>query len=254
MEVKRGAMDVPAGTSTNFSQLALSAFAALLMVCLSGTFTPVVAGSAVLEQAISAYKGHRYAEAVAQFDAYSKQAAADQATAHYYMGLCYQCLNQVGRAQSEFQWVVANGRDQSLRSYAQTAINQLDVYKGQRGYQGQAAAGPKPRAVARAVKSNMARYPTHGRPMVLDFSTSWCGWCKKMEPTIEAAQSKFAGRIEFQKLDGDDPANQELQSRYGVTGYPCFILVDSQGQFVNKVSGYKEEDAFIEQVEQLVGR
>lgn len=248
-------MYVLAGSSAHFRQFVLSVLAAQLLVLCSGLLTPVVAGSSVLEQAISTYKGHRYAEAIAQFDAYSKQPASDQATAHYYMGLCYQCLNQVGRAQSEYQWVVANGRNQALRSYAQTAIDQLDAYKGHRGYQGQAAAGgPKPRAVARAVKSNVARYPTHGRPMVLDFSTSWCGWCKKMEPTIEAAQSRFAGRIEFQKLDGDDPANQELQSRYGVTGYPCFILVDSQGQFVNKVSGYKEEDAFIEQVEQLVGR
>jgi thioredoxin-like negative regulator of GroEL len=248
-------MNVLGKTRSTFRKRSLLASIFLLLLGVLVHLLPVAATPAALEQAVTMYKGRRYSEAIAQFDAYAKQPAADQTTAHYYMGLCYQCLNQVGRAQSEYQWVVDNGRDQALRGYAQTAIDQLAAYKGRRSYQGLAVAtGAKPRAVAGASKSNLARYPTHGRPVVLDFSTSWCGWCKKMEPTVDVAQSRFSGRIEFQKLDGDDPDNQELKSRYGVTGYPCFILLDSKGQFVNKVSGYKEEDAFVAQVEQLVGR
>ncbi|KAG5527424.1 hypothetical protein RHGRI_028346 [Rhododendron griersonianum] len=39
--------------------------------------------------------------------------------------------------------------------------------------------------------------------MVVDFSASWCGPCKLMEPVINAMSSKFAD-VEFIKIDVDE--------------------------------------------------
>src|ERR1700754_4846452 len=34
-------------------------------------------------------------------------------------------------------------------------------------------------------------------PVVLEFWATWCPLCKKLEPSMQAARSKFAGRVTF---------------------------------------------------------
>lgn len=205
------------------------------------------------------YKARRFSEAIVLLDKCCANNPAEQAQAHYYKGLCCQSLNQVAQAEAEFRWVAANAADAYLRSYAQTALDQLASYKTQRNYSATSsnnASGLTKTAARKQVSApggKSLRGLVHGRPVVLDSSTSWCGWCKKMEPTLEEAQSKFSGRIEFRKLDGDDPANDELKQQLGVTGYPHFTFLDSSGQVVNTIHGYRDEDSFIEAVQQLVG-
>ena len=39
------------------------------------------------------------------------------------------------------------------------------------------------------------------RACLVDFSTSWCGWCKRQEPIFDALAKEFKGQIDFYKID-----------------------------------------------------
>jgi len=88
-------------------------------------------------------------------------------------------------------------------------------------------------------------------PLLLFFTGSdWCGWCKKLQSEVfsspEFAQS-VGGSFIF--VDIDFPMNKQLpaeqtqqnaqlKQKYGVTGYPTVIILDSNQNFVAE-AGYR---------------
>lgn len=131
--------------------LVLALACAAIVYCL--VLPPAGASSQELANAIQTYNAGRYAEALAQFQAVSQRNGGD-ALSHYYMGLCYQCLNQVASAKQEYAWVYYYSTDDSLRRNAQYALGQLDRYQSKRLYQGQGnnfsrASAPVARVVQR---------------------------------------------------------------------------------------------------------
>ena len=77
-----------------------------------------------------------------------------------------------------------------------------------------------------------------GKPLFIDFETTWCGPCKIMDEwvytadaVVDAATSTIAV-----KVDGDE--RLDLKDRFGVSGFPTVILVDSDGRELRRMSGY----------------
>jgi thiol-disulfide isomerase/thioredoxin len=80
--------------------------------------------------------------------------------------------------------------------------------------------------------------------LFLDFTGSdWCGWCKLMQNVVfsqsgweEYAKDKLAlVTIDFPKEKGLVPEkyvkqNFDLQKKYGVTGYPTYVILDTDGE------------------------
>jgi len=74
--------------------------------------------------------------------------------------------------------------------------------------------------------------------MVVDFSASWCGNCKTMEPIFNAMPAKFTG-VEFIKIDFDK--FKDVAKEYGVQGVPTFVLL-KQGKEVDRVVGANKDE------------
>src|SRR5437867_228320 len=68
----------------------------------------------------------------------------------------------------------------------------------------------------------LAKAKAQGKPVFVDFTTDWCGWCKKLDkdtysqPSVAEAMKAFVNvRIDAEK--GEGPA---LAKRFFVHGFP----------------------------------
>ncbi|CAK9172218.1 unnamed protein product [Ilex paraguariensis] len=77
-----------------------------------------------------------------------------------------------------------------------------------------------------------------GKLMVIDFTASWCGPCKYMEPAINEFAAKYTD-VEFIKIDVDELA--DVAREFEVEAMPTFILV-KKGKQVDKVVGANKEE------------
>jgi len=61
-----------------------------------------------------------------------------------------------------------------------------------------------------------------GTPALVEFWATWCGYCKKMEPTIQSVAGEYGGRLKVYRLDIDK--NPATAHRYEVHSLPTLML------------------------------
>jgi protein disulfide-isomerase len=103
-----------------------------------------------------------------------------------------------------------------------------------------------------------------GKPILMDFTGSdWCGWCIKMKKdTLDQKEFKEYAKkdlvlvqVDFpnkKKLSSDQKkANEALKAKYGVQGFPTYVLVDATGKELGRQVGYLQggPSAFTSKIE-----
>ena len=74
---------------------------------------------------------------------------------------------------------------------------------------------------------------------ILYFTASWCGPCKALAPRME----KLSGQINYKKIDVD--GNQDLSIKYGVRNVPSLVLVNENGEELNRMVGVQPDQAIL---------
>lgn len=80
---------------------------------------------------------------------------------------------------------------------------------------------------------------TKNKIVVIDFFATWCGPCKKMAPLMETLSEEYTDVL-FVKIDADNQSLIPVAQQYGVTSLPTFVILDKQGQVMDKFSGFAE--------------
>jgi len=106
---------------------------------------------------------------------------------------------------------------------------------------------------------------TENKLVMLDFTGSdWCGWCIKLNKEIfskpefveYAEKNLVAVEVDFPRKKEQSAelkaANQKLQTKYNIKGYPTIIVLNGEGKKVGEL-GYMEggPKAFIAELDKL---
>ena len=100
--------------------------------------------------------------------------------------------------------------------------------------------------------------------MFVDFTASWCGWCKKMEketfsqPEVIAMLNnnfipiKVWGDSESQlNIDGYKISEKEFAGSRGVQGYPTFVFESPTREAITGFSGYRDAPTLMNYLTQV---
>ncbi|MDF1545251.1 MAG: DUF255 domain-containing protein [bacterium] len=111
-----------------------------------------------------------------------------------------------------------------------------------------------------AYDDGLVKAKAEDKHVLIDFTTTWCGWCKKMEAStfvdpqvVQMLNDNFVAV----KVDGDSKKELDIEgykiserdltrAEYGVTGYPAFWFLKSDGSKIGKLSGYQQTARFLD--------
>ncbi|MBI1799589.1 MAG: thioredoxin family protein [Candidatus Eisenbacteria bacterium] len=96
------------------------------------------------------------------------------------------------------------------------------------------------------------------RPVLVDVTTEWCGWCKRMDRDVYArpeVRDYLAQHFVRVKLDAESASSatyggkpytgRTLAMRFGVSGYPTTIFLRPGGEHLVNVPGYVPAEQFL---------
>jgi len=92
------------------------------------------------------------------------------------------------------------------------------------------------------------------KPIMLDFYTSWCGWCKVLDQKTfpDARVVRTAQQVIAVKINGETPEGAALVKTYGIRGFPAIIFTDPAGGAIGVLSGYYPPEEFAPQMQQII--
>jgi thioredoxin-related protein len=110
-----------------------------------------------------------------------------------------------------------------------------------------------------AFDAGMAKAKEEDKPIIIDFYTDWCHWCKVMDEktfndkTVKAElEKKFVtirlnaeDRNATATYDGKTFNNVELTQAFGVTGYPTLAFLESDGTVITTLPGFVQPEQFL---------
>lgn len=78
-----------------------------------------------------------------------------------------------------------------------------------------------------------------GRLVVVDFTASWCGPCKSIEPKVRELSRKYKDKAVMLKVDVDKCSNVAYD--YRVSRMPTFVFIRN-GRKIDRFSGADETE------------
>ncbi|HXV76192.1 MAG TPA: thioredoxin [Candidatus Polarisedimenticolaceae bacterium] len=86
-------------------------------------------------------------------------------------------------------------------------------------------------------------------PVLVDFSATWCGPCKKLDPIVREIAGDYAGRLKVVKVDVDRAPG--TAAKFGVMSVPTVLLV-RDGAVRDQLIGLVSKQALADRVDKVL--
>ncbi len=105
-------------------------------------------------------------------------------------------------------------------------------------------------------KAAQAKAEKANKPIYAHFTTTWCGWCRRIEDDTYASEKGKEALKDFVAVSldctvprGEQPkgntlTNIQLMQKYGGSGYPFLVMTTPDGTLLHSFSGYVQPDQF----------
>lgn len=92
----------------------------------------------------------------------------------------------------------------------------------------------------------------YAKPVMIDFYTDWCGWCKKLDKDTytDSRVVQLSRKFVNIKVDGDK--SPDIVKQYKIEGYPTIVFLNAKGKESRRIVGYKDADEFLKVMKQVV--
>jgi len=87
------------------------------------------------------------------------------------------------------------------------------------------------------------------KPCLIDFHADWCGWCRKIAPSLEELAKTYDGKVYFYKIDTDK--QKELQALFQVRSLPTILYIPMKGQ-PTLIPGAASKEQFDQNIQQYL--
>lgn len=115
-----------------------------------------------------------------------------------------------------------------------------------------------------------------GKPTIINFWATWCGYCKKELPDFQAAYESYGDQINFVMIDAADGKQETVEAgkQYiadngytfpvyfdtemeaviscGVSGFPATLFVSAEGEVLLGWPGYLETEQLNQMIEAML--
>ncbi len=88
------------------------------------------------------------------------------------------------------------------------------------------------------------------KPVIVDFTASWCGPCQRISPILEELAVEYADDIIIYKVDIDN--NRELAKYFNVSSIPALLYIPDDGKEPVMTIGARSKDKFKDEIETLL--
>jgi len=89
------------------------------------------------------------------------------------------------------------------------------------------------------------------RPVLIKFSASWCGWCRKMDQEVLAQPPIAAELGKFVCINVDTEKDQGLALAYAVRSLPRILVVNTHDEIVGDWLGFRDADEFLPLIQDI---
>ncbi|MBR1776812.1 thioredoxin family protein [bacterium] len=79
---------------------------------------------------------------------------------------------------------------------------------------------------------------------LVEFHTTWCGYCRKQKPELEAMDKVWIGQVDAEK-------SRTVASKYGISGFPTF-LVFKNGKEIDRFSGFRKKEELMSRIMKFI--
>lgn len=116
---------------------------------------------------------------------------------------------------------------------------------------GQATPAPAPQPLPTDIQwrpdfqTAMSEARTSGKPVMVDFYTDWCGYCKKLDAEVYTDIGVIAESVNFISVKINAEKESDLAQKYQVSGFPTILWLDANGTPIERLPGYTDAPEFL---------